>query len=405
MFELMTECSIQDSSNPSFFIPADPIQQQVIFGEGVSARVGEFAKQLGSHALVVTDAGVLSAGHPQKIITSLHSAGLKTFLFDRTIENPTDSSICACAREVESLGIDLIVGVGGGSSLDTAKGTNFILTNGGSMLDYWGVGKAKNPLLPMIAIPTTAGTGSECQSYALISHDQTCRKMACGDSTALPKVTLLDPELTLSQPFSVCAATGMDALAHTLESLVCKKRNAWSDGHAKKGFSLLMQNLATVWNEPENLKARGAVLLGAAHAGAAIERSMLGAAHALANPLTSQRGIIHGQAIGLTLPAVLSYNQEDPAVRKIYAQLTRDSGLAQGGTPDSLAFDLLLKKVLYLRKISHLPTRLSEVGCKPSTIIELAKDAADQWTASFNPRPVGEPELFGIYQSIDAHAG
>ena len=401
----MTECSIQSASNASFFHPSDPIQQQVVFGAGVSVRVGEFAKQLGSHALVITDAGVLSAGHPQKIIASLQSAGLKTYLFDGTIENPTDSSIRTCAREVAHLGIDLIVGVGGGSSLDTAKGTNFILTNGGSMQDYWGVGKAERPLLPMIAIPTTAGTGSECQSYALISHDQTHRKMACGDSTVLPKVTLLDPQLTLSQPFSVCAATGMDALAHTLESVVCKKRNARSDSHARKGFCLLMQNLNTVWNEPENLDARGKVLLGAAHAGAAIERSMLGAAHAMANPLTSHRGVVHGQAVGLTLPAVLSYNQKDPKVGMVYAQLARESGLTDSGASDSLAFDILLKKVLYLRKISNLPTRLSSVGFEPSSIKELSKDAADQWTAGFNPRPVGEPELSRIYQSIDSYAG
>ena len=165
-----------------------------------------------------------------------------------------------------------------------------------------------------------------------------------------------------------------------------------------------MQNLTTVWNEPENLDARGRVLLGAAHAGAAIE-SMLGAAHAMANPLTSHKGVVHGQAVGLTLPAVLSYNQKDPKVGMVYAQLARETGLTDSGASDSLAFDILLKKVLYLRKISNLPTRLSSVGFEPSSIKELSKDAADQWTAGFNPRPVGEPELSRIYQSIDSYAG
>jgi len=149
-----------------FYQPEDAVKQTLEFGAGCSQRVGEFAKTLGSHALVVTDPGIIAAGHPQKILDSLQQAGLKTFLFDGSVENPSDSSVQDCASKASAIGVDLIIGVGGGSSLDTAKGANFILTNGGFMKDYWGVGKAKKTLLPMIAIPTTAGTGSECQSYA-----------------------------------------------------------------------------------------------------------------------------------------------------------------------------------------------------------------------------------------------
>ncbi len=400
----MTECTITGSFDSSFFLPADPVKQELFFGVGVSGRVGEFATQLGRNALVITDAGVLSAGHPQKIVSSLKEVGINTFLYDGAIENPTVSSIQACARNVEALGIDLIIGVGGGSSLDTAKGVNFILTNGGSMRDYWGVGKANYPLLPMIAIPTTAGTGSECQSYALISDDQTYRKMACGDSGALPKVTLLDPELTLSQPSAVCAATGMDALSHCLESIVCTRSNEWSEHHARKGFYLLVQNLEIVWKDPQNLNARSAVLLGAAHAGAAIERSMLGAAHALANPLTAQKGIVHGQAVGLTLPAVLAYNRADPNTEKKYADLTRGSGIANPDTSDMDAVDLLIEKIIQIRTILNLPSRLNEAGCESSELGELAKDASEQWTVTFNPLPVNESKLLRIYQSINSYA-
>ena len=162
----MTEVTSEETLGTSFYQPGDPVKQTLLFGTGCSQRVGEFAKTLGSHALVVTDPGIMSAGHPQKILDSLHQAGIKTFLFDGSVENPSDSSVQACALKASAIGVDVVIGVGGGSSLDTAKGANFILTNGGSMKDYWGVGKAKNPLLPMIAIPTTAGTGSECQSYA-----------------------------------------------------------------------------------------------------------------------------------------------------------------------------------------------------------------------------------------------
>ena len=400
----MKECSTPGSFDSLFFDPTEPVSQEVVWGSGVSSRVGSFARSLGEHALVVTDKGVLSAGHPTKVIHSLKEAGLRTVLYDRTIENPTDQSVQACAREVASKGIDLIIGVGGGSSLDTAKGANFILTNNGSMKDYWGVGKAKHPLLPMIAIPTTAGTGSECQSYALISDDLTHRKMACGDASALPKVTLLDPELTLSQPFSVTAATGMDALAHTLESAVCTRQNSLSARHASKGFSLLIQNLETVWNEPDTIEARGAVLLGAAHAGAAIERSMLGAAHALANPLTAKNGVIHGRAVSLTLPAVMVYNSEEPMALNTYAKLARSAGLADPDAPAQDAFDLLLKRILQLRKSSGIPVSLSSIGCENLDLDELAGDAADQWTATFNPRPVDHSALLKLYQSISLYA-
>jgi len=393
------------SLDDCFFGQDDPTPQKIFSGVASSSAVGEHAKALGSHALVVTDRGVMSAGHPQKIIESLNAAGLQTSLFADSVENPTDSSVCQCAERVASLGIDLIVGVGGGSSLDTAKGANFILTNGGSMKDYWGVGKVTNTLLPMIAIPTTAGTGSECQSYALISEDKTHRKMACGTPSALPRVTLLDPELTLSQPFTVSAATGMDALAHTLESAVCTKRNRFSHRHANKGFSLLIQNLMTIYDEPDNLAARESVLLGAAHAGAAIERSMLGAAHALANPLTSRKGVVHGKAVGLTLPVVLAYNREDPDIAKIYADLARNAGIADVKACDEEATEILLEQIVHLRTLSQLPTRLHQVDCQPEDLTQLTRDAAEQWTGNFNPRSLGETQFYKLYQMIEKFAG
>ena len=400
----MTEVTSEETLGTSFYQPGDPVKQTLLFGTGCSQRVGEFAKTLGSHALVVTDPGIMTAGHPQKILDSLHQAGIKTFLFDGSVENPSDSSVQACALKASAIGVDVVIGVGGGSSLDTAKGANFILTNGGSMKDYWGVGKAKNPLLPMIAIPTTAGTGSECQSYALISDDQTKRKMACGDPSALPRITLLDPELTLSQPKSVCMATAMDALAHTLESAVCNKRNPSSDYHATHGFSLLVRNMEQVWQYPDDLDARGAVLLGAAHAGAAIERSMLGAAHALANPLTAKKGVIHGQAVSLTLPAVMAYNREDSAVCQIYAEMAKVAGITECGSSDNDAFHQLLSTVIRLRKTAGLPELLDAVGCHDFELEELAQDASEQWTASFNPRKVEAPELLRIYYSIKDYA-
>jgi len=296
--------------------------------------------------------------------------------------------------------VDLIVGLGGGSSMDTAKGCNFILSNGGRMSDYWGIGKASQPMLPFIAIPTTAGTGSECQSFALISEDQTNKKMACGDKKALPKITILDPELTLSLPSSVTACTGVDALAHSLESLVTTKRNPSSNRHAQLAFDLIHKNLPLVFENPQDLKSRGAVLLGASHAGAAIERSMLGAAHSMANPLTASRGVIHGIAVGMVLPQVMKFNAEQEETNRIYAEVARKSGLAGPNSPDSEATRNLIARVCEILKLANISSSLEDYGFVPSEINSLADAAREQWTASFNPRSINSSDFKNLYSLL-----
>src|SRR5437764_14536495 len=214
--------------------------------------------------------------------------------------------------------------------MDCAKGINFLFTNGGRMQDYWGVGKATRPMLPMIAVPTTAGTGSETQSFALISDAQSHVKMACGDKKASFRIALLDPMLTVTQPRGVTALTGIDAIAHALETYVTRSRNPASLAFSREAWSLLGENLAHVLDDPNDLDARGGMQLGACFAGLAIENSMLGAAHALANPLTAHYGITHGVAIGLVLPHVVRFNAA--AVGPLYADLAHESGLVNGDT-------------------------------------------------------------------------
>jgi len=199
---------------------------RIVFGPGVVDRTGELARGLGAKSvLLVTDRGLVSAGHARRVQENLEASGLNVAIFDHAAENPTTACVDKCLKVAQAVGIDTIVGLGGGSSMDTAKGCNFLLTNGGAMQDYWGVGKAKKPMLPMIAIPTTAGTGSECQSAALIADAKTHQKMACLDPKAVPRIAILDPSLTLSQPPRVTACAGMDAIAHALETAVASKRN------------------------------------------------------------------------------------------------------------------------------------------------------------------------------------
>src|SRR5262245_11874276 len=216
---------------PHLSLPAFDSQPRtrLVFGNHTADRAGELARELGARrVLVVTDAGIVMAGHTQRVEHSLQAAGLGVVVYDRVRESPTTRDVGLCAEVARQAGIDFFVGLGGGSSMDTAKGCNFILSNGGKMQDYWGVGKARQPMLPLIAIPTTAGTGSECQSAALIVDEQTHQKMACLDPKAAARIAILDPRLTLSQPARVTACAGMDAIAHALETAVAKKRNPLS---------------------------------------------------------------------------------------------------------------------------------------------------------------------------------
>src|SRR6187399_2933929 len=257
------------------------LRTRMVFGEGTFQRLGELSRELGfTRVLIVSDAGIVATGLVAKAVEILRGAAIEPTAFHAFDANP-DSAMVEAGRAVAAqAGIDGIVALGGGSSLDCAKGINFVLTNGGTMRDYWGFGKARLPMLPSIGIPTTAGTGSEAQAYALISDTETHRKMACGDPKASFRVAVLDPELTLSQPRAVAAAAGFDAISHAVESFVTKKRTAVSDLFSREAWRLLERNYEVVLREPSNIEARGAMLLGAHEAGIAIEQSMLGATHA-----------------------------------------------------------------------------------------------------------------------------
>ena len=197
---------------------------RVRFGPGVLYSIGYERAALGKRAMIVTDEGLVEAGYVGRAVRALTTAGLEVTVFSSVHENPTTADVRATVEAAKDAKIDLLIGLGGGSSMDCAKGCNFILTNGGEMKDYWGKEKATKPMLPLIAVPTTAGTGSECQSFALIADEHTHAKMACGDKKAAARVALLDPELTLSQPSNVTAVTAIDAISHAVESYVCKTR-------------------------------------------------------------------------------------------------------------------------------------------------------------------------------------
>lgn len=358
---------------------------RLVFGCGTLAKVGELAKEYGGKkVLVVSDPGIVAAGYTTRAVGYLVAAGLQARVFGAVRENPSTQDVAECVAVAKEFGIDFIVGLGGGSSMDTAKGCNFILTNGGKMQDYWGVGKATKPMLPMICIPTTAGTGSECQSFALISDEKTHAKMACGDPKAAAKVAILDPELTVSQPARVTACTGIDALAHALETAVTNKRCELSMLFAREAFQLCHEGFERVLKKPADIEARGMMLLGAAYAGTAIENSMLGAAHSCANPLTALYGVVHGEAVGVMLPHIIRFNSKKSKIAALYRRVYN------GDLP---------ARIQQLLKFANMPTTIRNYGVKKGDFRQLAEMAAKQWTAQFNPRTLTVGDFEKLYRA------
>ena len=368
---------------------------EVVFDDGALTRIGELARREGAQrVLLVTDPGLRAAGHVEHAAVSLADAGIRATVFDGARENPTTRQVeqgLAVARAQE---IDFIVGLGGGSAMDCAKGINLLCTNGGAIADYWGVNKPTAPMLPSILIPTTAGTGSEAQSFALIADETTHAKMACGDRRLpragglRPRFAILDPRLTATAPRETAVVTALDALSHAVETAGSNARNERSREFSRLAWKLLTTYVHHVVAgnpiaaDSDANKARAGMLIGAHLAGLAIEHSMLGAAHACANPLTARFGITHGIAVSLMLPHVVRFNAsngEDP-----YADL--------GGAP------AVAECIDSLLAIAERPRTLGMLNVPRGDLPELAELAAGQWTAGFNPRPVNAHDLLEIYR-------
>ena len=270
------------------------------------------------------------------------------------------------------------------------------------MQDYWGVGKAQHPMLPKIGIPTTSGTGSEAQSFALISDAETHVKMACGDPKASCRIALLDPRLTLTMPNKVTALTGIDAITHTLETFVCNKRTPISECYSWSAWERLSVGVPQVLGNSSDIEGRGNMQLGACFAGMAIEASMLGAAHALANPLTASLGTPHGQAVGLMMPHVIRFNAT--VVGDRYQKLVRLLSDTHGKSVPEACEWLANRMTEWLTDFG-LCTRLRQLSGWPiaaeaeqQLLDDIADSATKQWTGTFNPRPLSRSNFVELYR-------
>lgn len=351
-------------------------------------------------AFLVTDRGVAEAGHAERLQRALEAAGVEVSRYDEARPNPGEDDVAACHDAYERArrggAIDWIVALGGGSAIDVAKGCAMLACGGGRMADYVGRASIRVTNPKLVAVPTTAGTGSETQSFALISNRDTGQKMACGGTA--PVAAVLDPELTLTMPLGVTACTGLDTLTHAVEAFVTRRRSPSSCALALEAFQLAECAFEAVLDHPEDLESREQMLAASALAGQAIEQSMLGAAHSMANPLTRRFDVAHGQAVGQALPAVVAYNACDPSTRGLYAELARATEVASRDDDDDDAAAALGHRLRQLVQRAGFSPHVE--GVPMSMAKELAAEAATQWTAQFNPRPVDADAFAQLYREI-----
>lgn len=373
------------------------IPTHVIYGFGVAAQVGDEVRRLGiDRVLVVTDRGVVAAGLLEPVIKSLDGAGIWHAIVDDVEADPSIETVDRTLATLQASGAAAVVAVGGGSSMDTAKAAALLATNGGAIAEYEGVDKTRLPALPIVCLPTTAGTGSEVTNVAVVTDRRRYFKMPIISVHLSPRVALVDPALTVSLPPRVTAATGMDALTHAIESYVCKASYPVSQALAAKAIELIAANLRTVVQDGRNLAARDAMMMGAMMAAMAFVNTRLGNVHAMSHAVGGHYGVPHGIANAILLPYVMAYNAA--AVPTKFAEIARLMGEPVDGRSAAEAAMLAVAAVRRLCAEIGIPATLREVGVEVARIPALAADAMKSGNIAVNPRPTTLEDLIVLFQ-------
>lgn len=371
---------------------------RLVMGAGAVARVGAEAARFGSTALVVTGRGSSKKnGSLDKVTASIEAAGLKAVVYDQVPSDPDIPSVDNGVVLAKAEGCDVIVALGGGSPLDAAKGVSMMLANPGVITDY----EFKQPEIagpPIIAVPTTAGTGSEITRFTVITDTVRTVKMLLQGPGLIPTVSILDPELTMTVPPSVTAATGMDALTHATEAYLSSLATPLTDIHALAAVRLIARALAPATLNGGNVKAREDMLLGQMEAGYAFGNASVGLVHAMARPLGAHFGVAHGMANAMLLAPVMAYNR--PAAPERFAQLAAAFGenveglsVREAGLKAVAAFATLFGE-------TGLPSKLSAFGATEADLDRLTEDAFASGSCAFNPRVPSKEDIRALYASV-----
>ena len=374
--------------------------KSVICEPGAIKKLGEIVKeQIGKRVLIVTDPGLIKAGLLASATDSLDQAGVEYQVFDGVVADPPVAVVEAALAEARAASIDGVIGFGGGSSMDIAKLIALLMGGGEKLDDIYGVGMAKGQRLPLIQIPTTAGTGSEVTPISIITVGEAEKKGVVAPQL-LPDVALLDAELTLGLPAPVTAATGVDSMVHAIESYTSASanNNPVSRTLAREALRLLGANIETAVKDGRNVQARSNMLLGAMLAGQAFANSPVAAVHALAYPIGGIFHVPHGLSNALVLPHVMRFNAS--ACADAYATLAPDAFPDLASVPEAQRVDEFINRLEALSANIGLEQTLREVGIGESDLPVMAADAMKQTRLLVNnPREVSEADALAIYQA------
>lgn len=370
---------------------------EMVFGLGSLAEAGFCAGRLGARRpFVVTDPGIIEAGWVIELLGHLCDVGLDPQVWSHVSPNPKDHEIAAAHEAYVEQGADVIVGIGGGSVLDAAKGVAILSGNGGSILDYAGVDLVTRPIPPLLMIPTTAGTGSDVSQFCIVTDTVNAVKMTIMGRSLVPDISVTDPRLLTTMPHDLAAATGLDALTHAVESFVSLGHNPLADGHALSAARLVGKALRRNVEAPGDERARLWMAQASLEAGLAFSNSILGATHAMSHQVGGLLDLPHGVVNGVLLPHVIRFNAE--VVPERFAMLADAMGLSVQGMPDHEAAELLAAYVQDLAESVGAPRRLGALGVTAADVDRMSVTATRDACLATNPRPADQDDIAGIFR-------
>ena len=370
---------------------------KIISGIGSTAEIIKELNDLhAKKVLLITDPGLVQAGVAQQVVEMLKQAAVEVEIFDAVEPDPSIQVATKAAEMAKNAKANVLIALGGGSAIDTAKSAALLVTNGGYLKDYAGVNKVVKPILPLIAVPTTAGTGSEVTIFAVMSDPDKQEKFTISSALIAPAVAVLDPLLTLKLPPSVTAFTGMDALTHAIEAFTSSIAQPATDALALSAIKLVLKHLPVAVGRGDNIKARDGMLQASLLAGIAFNNAFLGLAHAIASPLGGHFHVPHGLANAVMLPYVMEYNL--PTAVRRYAEIGCALGLqAVGDTPRAVA-EKTVAAITQLARDINIPEKLSNIGAKEELLPLVARDALKSIQLKFNVRNASEKEILALLQ-------
>ena len=374
----------------SFTIP-----QNIVVGAGSLKRLPELAKNLKkSKAYIISGPHLEKIGMVDKCREALKAAGIESDSFTQTEGNPSTDTVAKAAEGFKSSKADFIVAFGGGSPLDVAKAVAVIASYGGNITDYEGGGKVPGPVVPMIAIPTTAGTGSEVTAFSVITDHSRNYKLTVVSNYLLPAYAILDPELITTVPKSTAAACGIDAMVHALEAFISKAASPFSDLFAKEALRLIGTSIRDYVLDRSNLAACESMLTGSLFAGIAFSHARLGDVHAMSHPVSAYFDVAHGVANAVLLPTIVDYNMTYASEKYKYIY---DCICEKPLDDDSFTPEMLAAEIRVLNDELGIPSSLSEVGVDSSLFDKMADDAMKSGNILVNPRPTTKKDVLALY--------